>query len=117
MYFFLLELGGETSNEWIVGLVLIIVYFMINIGTFRLCRQDIIRSVIFGMCSTLLPAGNMTFSFFFLSLFLCFFLFLSLFLFFFLFVSLFLCFFLFQSKFALFISALFLYLPSNAVLT
>jgi len=73
MYFFLLELGGETSNEWIVGLVLIIVYFMINIGTFRLCRQDIIRSVIFGMCSTLLPAGNMTFSFFFLSLFLCFF--------------------------------------------
>jgi hypothetical protein len=62
--FFVLELAGETNKEWVGGLIVIIVYCLINIGTFRLCGQDIIRSVIFGMSSALLPAGNFSFSLF-----------------------------------------------------
>ena len=47
----------EPNKEWIGGLVVVIVYILINIATFRICGQDITRSVIFGMSSTLIPAG------------------------------------------------------------
>jgi hypothetical protein len=58
--FFFLPEGATTSHEWIGGLVILVVYVVINILTFRLCGQDGIRSVIFGMSSMLIPAGQST---------------------------------------------------------
>ena len=50
----------ETSTsqfEWIGGIAVLVVYFGLNIATFRICGQDWIRSVVFGFSSTLIPAG------------------------------------------------------------
>jgi MFS-type transporter involved in bile tolerance (Atg22 family) len=53
---FLKETLGNKS-EIIGGIVLLIIYFTFNVVTFKICGQDMIRSVVFGLSSTLIPAG------------------------------------------------------------
>lgn len=48
---------GSVGTEWVGGLVVIFVYFFLNVATFKICGQDNIRSVVFGLSSTLIPAG------------------------------------------------------------
>ena len=53
----------ETSSnevdkmEWIGGIVILCVGILLNIVTFRHCGQDWTRSIVFGLSSTLIPAG------------------------------------------------------------
>ena len=50
----------ETSNnksEWLGMIIVLILYYGINVAIFKLCRQDLVRSFLFGFSSTLIPAG------------------------------------------------------------
>ena len=51
----------ETSShrfEWIGGVAVLGVGLIgLNVATFRYCGQDWVRSVVFGLSSTLIPAG------------------------------------------------------------
>ena len=53
---FLKETLGNKS-EWIGGLIVLIIYFIANIAIFKICGQDIVRSLVFGFSSTLIPVG------------------------------------------------------------
>ncbi len=47
----------DNRSEWIGGLIVLVTYFAANVVTFKICGQDIIRSLVFGLSSTLIPAG------------------------------------------------------------
>ena len=47
----------KLNQEWIWGPAVIMLYILINICTFWICGQDLARSVLFGISSTLVPAG------------------------------------------------------------
>ena len=48
----------KDNHEWIWGpTIFIIFYVLFNIVIFMICGHDLKRSVIFGLCSTLIPAG------------------------------------------------------------
>ena len=36
---------------------MLIIYFIANIAIFKICGQDIVRSLVFGFSSTLIPVG------------------------------------------------------------
>ena len=54
---FLKETSSSDRYEWVGGIIVLLIAFTLNIGTFRMCHQDWIRSVVFGLSSTLIPAG------------------------------------------------------------
>ena len=54
---FLKETSSSDRHEWVGGIIVLLIAFTFNIGTFRICHQDWIRSVVFGLSSTLIPAG------------------------------------------------------------
>ena len=47
----------DDKSEWIGGLIVLILYFITNVAIFKISGQDIIRSLVFGFSSTLIPAG------------------------------------------------------------
>ena len=59
MAVFLKETLDQESyrSEWIGGLIVVILYFITNVAIFKISGQDIIRSLVFGFSSTLIPAG------------------------------------------------------------
>jgi len=49
---------GETIKSELIGaLIVLTIYFAVNIALFRVNRQDLVRSLLFGLSSTLIPAG------------------------------------------------------------
>ena len=48
---------GDNKSEWIGALIVLIIYFGVNITIFKLCKQDWVRSFLFGLSSTLIPTG------------------------------------------------------------
>ena len=49
---------GETIKSELIGaLIVLTIYFGVNIALFKVCRQDLVRSFLFGLSSTLIPAG------------------------------------------------------------
>ena len=48
---------GDNKSEWIGALIVLIIYFGVNIAIFKLCKQDLVRSFLFGLSSTLIPTG------------------------------------------------------------
>eukprot|EP00095_Tigriopus_kingsejongensis_P007483 maker-scaffold580_size130538-snap-gene-0.24 protein:Tk07483 transcript:maker-scaffold580_size130538-snap-gene-0.24-mRNA-1 annotation:"xk-related protein" len=53
---FLKETLANTT-EWVGGVFVLALFCLINVGWFKYCGQDLIRSVVFGLCSLLIPAG------------------------------------------------------------
>ena len=51
------ERDKDLNQKWIWGPVVIIIYILINISIFMLLGKSWPRSVIFGLCSTLIPTG------------------------------------------------------------
>ena len=47
----------DNKSEIIGALIVLIIYFGVNVTIFKFCRQDLPRSFIFGFSSTLIPAG------------------------------------------------------------
>jgi len=47
----------DNKSEIIGALIVLTVYFGVNVTIFKFCRQDLPRSFIFGFSSTLIPAG------------------------------------------------------------
>ena len=47
----------DNKSEWIGGLIVLIIYFIANVVIFKICGQDMVRSLVFGFSSTLIPAG------------------------------------------------------------
>ncbi|TRY76978.1 hypothetical protein TCAL_12031 [Tigriopus californicus] len=56
MAVFLKETFANTT-EWVGGMFVLALFCVINIGSFKYCGQDLIRSIVFGLCSLLIPAG------------------------------------------------------------
>ena len=53
---FLKETLGNKS-EMAIALFLLFLYIGLNVLTFKLCQQDLVRSFLFGFSSTLIPVG------------------------------------------------------------
>ena len=47
----------KSNAEWIVAVIVLIIYLSSNVAIFKLCGQDLVRSFLFGLSSTLLPTG------------------------------------------------------------
>jgi len=47
----------DNKSEWFGAIVLLGLYIGLNVLTFKLCRQDWVRSFLFGFSSTLIPVG------------------------------------------------------------
>lgn len=47
----------KDKSEWIGALIVLTFYLAANIAIFKLSQQDIVRSFLFGLSSTLIPAG------------------------------------------------------------
>ena len=61
---FLKETLGHPK-EFAGGILVLIAFGFLNVGSFRHCGQDWIRSVVFGLCSVLVPAGYGNVAYFF----------------------------------------------------
>ena len=47
----------DNKSEIIGALIVLAIYFGVNVTIFKFCGQDLPRSFIFGFSSTLIPAG------------------------------------------------------------
>ena len=47
----------DNKSEWFGAILVLALYIGLNVLTFKLCRQDWVRSFLFGFSSTLIPVG------------------------------------------------------------